>query len=98
MISDEPYYCGEGRQRIRGRHVWEREAAMVTDIMHFAGDGSRRLAAWFQERCSFSRLLDSIQVPEVEAEPESKSVVKPNKAEAGVEAEPDDDFDLCEVE
>lgn len=98
MISDEPYYCGKGRQRIRGRHLWEREAAIVTDIMQSAGVGAQRLAAWFQERFSLSRLLDDMQYPEVEPEPESKSVVKPNKAEANAEVEADDDFDLCEVD
>lgn len=42
--------------------------------------------------------MDSIQVPEVEPEPENKPVVKPNRAEPSTEAEADDDFDLCEVE
>lgn len=100
VLADE-LYCGRGRQRVRGRHVWEREAAIVTDIMQCAGNGSRRLAAWFRERCSFSRLLESIQQPEVEPEPESKPVVKPNKTEAKAEpkAEPeaDDDYDFCEL-
>ncbi|KAG6357605.1 hypothetical protein INS49_013482 [Diaporthe citri] len=63
-----------------------------------AGDGAQRLAVWFRERFSLSRLLDDIQHPEVEPEPESKPVVKANKAEANTEVEADDDFDLCEVD
>ncbi|KAI7777225.1 hypothetical protein LA080_003889 [Diaporthe eres] len=107
FLSDDPYYCGEGRQGIRGRHVWEREAAMVTDIMEYAGDGARRLAGWVWERNPFLRLVDNIEefldntlaeVPEVKPEPEGKSVVKPSKTEANAEPEADDGFDLCEVE
>lgn len=65
-FSDEPYYCGEGRQRRRGHHFWGREAADATDMVQWVNNGAQRLAAWFRERCAFSQISKSTQGPETD--------------------------------
>lgn len=58
MLSDDAYYCGEGRQRIHGRHFWGRSAAAVVEVLR---RGTLGLGAWYQERRASSQRSDSTQ-------------------------------------
>lgn len=63
MISDDAYYCGEGRQRIPGRHFWGRGAAVMMEVLR---RGTRGLGAWYRERCASSQRPGSTQEAEVD--------------------------------
>lgn len=104
MISDDPYYCGRGRRRIRGNHFWGREIASAEEGVRLAGRGALRLAARFGEWCSSLGGSDEMvqePVAEPEARQEATTEVKPEaKPEVGPgsKAESDDDYDLCELD
>lgn len=68
MMSDEPYHCGKGRQRVPGRHFWGREVSAWRMGLQEATYGARRLAAWFRGRCISSQRSIGTQAPEAEAE------------------------------
>lgn len=75
MISDDPYYCGRGRRRIRGNHFWGRELASVEEVVRMADGGAWTLAVRFGEW--FSSLGGSDEmVQECVAEPEARQEVK----------------------
>lgn len=86
MISDEPYYCGRGRRRIRGNHFWGREIASAEEGVRLAGRGALRLAARFGEWCSSLGGSDEM-VQERAAEPEARQEVKPEDVKPEVKPE-----------
>lgn len=97
MVSDEPYYCGEGRQIRPGRHFWEREAEADGEFMEKVVNGSQRLAAWFRERCSSSQLCNSTPEPEADVDHDLCDVSS-QLCDGTPEPEADGDYDLCDVE
>lgn len=90
MISDDPYYCGRGRRRIRGNHFWGREVASAEEGVRLADSGAWRLATRFGEWLSSLRGSDEM-VQEHVAEPEVRQEARQEaKTEAKTEAKQED--------
>lgn len=67
-LSDDPYYCGEGRQRYLGNHFWGRQKMVWKWVWQEVRNESQLLAAWFQERCASSQRRDSTPEPEADGD------------------------------
>lgn len=65
-ISDEPYLCGKGRQTIRGRHMWGRQATIGMEAVQYMNVGACRVARWFWARCVSSQRSDESQEPKAD--------------------------------